>query len=378
MFTRDELEELTNRYSDLEIAKQYNVSRSKVQALRSRLDVQSYLSKLENRINADELETLASQYEDSEIANKLGLTLSVIKKARLRLGITPFKTRVRANKSQCTKQELDKLTDNFTNIEIAGMWGKSREYITGLCNKLGVKTFTEKTGNVKTASGEIIPKESQVSNVHKIPSDARRGKSQPKVRKHYFNEHYFSCIDTEDKAYFLGLLIADGCVYKTTVCLSLTDEHPIQEILKYADADLNLLDTRPNHDGGKTQYRVRFNSIQMAQDLLQLGVTPHKSFSVAYPQIHKDLERHLIRGLWDGDGHVSKSQAYLVGSEQCMTGVKNALNQHGLITANKISPNHSCFRLRLLKSRPETLLWIYSNCTVYLPRKHDVVHQFWS
>lgn len=378
MFTKEELEGLTNKYSDLDIAKQYNVSRSKIQSLRSKLGVQSYLSKLENRINADELEALASQYDDKEIANKLELTPSIVKKARLKFGIAPFKTRVRVNKTQNTKQELDKLTNEFTNIEIAAMWGKSREYIAGLCTKLGVKTFTEKTGNVKTASGEIIPKKSQVSNVHKIPSDARRGKSQPKIRKHFFNERYFSCIDSEDKAYFLGLLISDGCVYNTTVSLSLTDTHPIQEFLKYTNADLNLFDIRPSHNNGKTQYRVRFNSVQMAQDLLLLGVTPRKSHSVVYPQVREDLERHLIRGLWDGDGHVSKSQAYLVGSKQCMTGVKNAFNQRGLITANKITPNRGCFRLRLLKSRPDSLLWIYSNCTVYLPRKHDVVHQFWS
>ena len=29
------------------------------------------------------------------------------------------------------------------------------------------------------------------------------------------NENYFETIDTREKAYFLGLLAADGCIHKT-------------------------------------------------------------------------------------------------------------------------------------------------------------------
>lgn len=32
-------------------------------------------------------------------------------------------------------------------------------------------------------------------------------------RKHFFNESYFEVIDTEDKAYWLGFLYADGNIY---------------------------------------------------------------------------------------------------------------------------------------------------------------------
>jgi len=33
-------------------------------------------------------------------------------------------------------------------------------------------------------------------------------------KKYYFNESYFKKINTEDKAYFLGFLFADGCNFK--------------------------------------------------------------------------------------------------------------------------------------------------------------------
>ena len=48
-------------------------------------------------------------------------------------------------------------------------------------------------------------------------------------RKHIINEKYFDSIDSEDKAYFLGLLFADGCVAKNgyNICLTLknNDKH---------------------------------------------------------------------------------------------------------------------------------------------------------
>ena len=48
-------------------------------------------------------------------------------------------------------------------------------------------------------------------------------------RKHIINEKYFDNIDSEDKAYFLGLLFADGCVAKNgyNICLTLknNDKH---------------------------------------------------------------------------------------------------------------------------------------------------------
>ena len=49
------------------------------------------------------------------------------------------------------------------------------------------------------------------------------------LRKYPLNEHYFDNIDCEDKAYFLGLLFADGCnhrdnKYKITISLQEEDK----------------------------------------------------------------------------------------------------------------------------------------------------------
>lgn len=47
------------------------------------------------------------------------------------------------------------------------------------------------------------------------------------MRKHFYNEDYFSVINTEDKAYWLGFISADGSVsrdaYHIRISLSSTD-----------------------------------------------------------------------------------------------------------------------------------------------------------
>ena len=72
----------------------------------------------------------------------------------------------------------------------------------------------------------------------------RRESSREKT---YVDESYFKEINTESKAYFLGLMYADGSVSKNTFYLKLKDEDIIQEFKKhlilnwlYKDSNLYL------------------------------------------------------------------------------------------------------------------------------------------
>lgn len=52
--------------------------------------------------------------------------------------------------------------------------------------------------------------------------------------KHYYDENYFNVVDTKEKAYFLGLLYADGCNvnHPTTGELSITLQEEDSYILE--------------------------------------------------------------------------------------------------------------------------------------------------
>lgn len=125
-----------------------------------------------------------------------------------------------------------------------------------------------------------------------------------------FVEDYFEDINTEKKAYFLGLLITDGNIFDNYK----TKSHPPNINLTLQEQDKYLLESLKNelkikkeitHDGrGSCQLAVFSN--KMAEDLKVFGIVPNKTFSIHFPILkEKRLMPHLIRGIIDGDGSIS-------------------------------------------------------------------------
>lgn len=124
-------------------------------------------------------------------------------------------------------------------------------------------------------------------------------------RKNYFNLNYFDNIDTEEKAYWLGFIVADGNVYHNTISIQLCviDE---KHLIKFANS-VGLSYNR-DFDKKKNAVRVRLNSKYMASKLSELGVVPAKSDKIIVPNISKNLLRHFFRGFIDGDGSLYKTK----------------------------------------------------------------------
>lgn len=319
------------------------------------------------------VQELACQFDDAQIGDRLGYSVSGIQKIRLRYKIPSFKA-VRQLREQRVVQEL---CSKYSVIEIAQIKGMTREGLTKYIRENSILTFTDLTGFVKLPDGSLMEPNKSLNHFAAICAENRKGKPQPKVRIHHFNEDFFSVIDTEVKAYCLGLLISDGCVYKNTTSLSMTDPEPVEILADAVGACRGTIEIRPEHGGGLTQFRLRLNSVKMRDDLANLGVRPAKSHVVSLPKIPHGLERHLIRGLWDGDGHIS-TYAYLSGSRFCMEDTRLLFESNGFKVASKISeytPNY--FRLRILKSYPQSMEWIYRDCQFYLPRKRRYAELHW-
>lgn len=65
------------------------------------------------------------------------------------------------------------------------------------------------------------------------------------MRKHFYNEDYFKVIDSEDKAYWLGFISADGSVskdaYHIRISLSSIDIKHLEKFLICINAnDVNI------------------------------------------------------------------------------------------------------------------------------------------
>lgn len=139
-------------------------------------------------------------------------------------------------------------------------------------------------------------------------------------RRYEVNHDYFESIDTEEKAYWLGFLFADGCVRKTksgsqlVLKLSVKDE----EHLKLFKSNINS-EHKIDYYQNKTVSKkgtlstsdncvIRINSNKLIEDIINQGCTPRKTFTIDKPTIDEKFYKDFIRGYYDGDGNFFYSE----------------------------------------------------------------------
>ena len=131
----------------------------------------------------------------------------------------------------------------------------------------------------------------------------------------------FETIDTEEKAYWLGFLYADGSVSSKEHKIELgLAEQDLKQIEKFRDfiGIMNKISYRST----TKSYRYSFRSESCKEDLIKQGCVPKKSLILNFPtenQVPKNLIRHFIRGYFDGDGWFTNTdscfQIGIIGTE---------------------------------------------------------------
>lgn len=154
------------------------------------------------------------------------------------------------------------------------------------------------------------------------------------MRKYNFNENYFEKIDTEDKAYFLGFIAADGCIinssekYRYMVCLKLhkKDKHILESFIKSIDSKQNIWCSKK-----RDMCEIRFSSKKLINDLANLEILEKKTFTIKYPEIDIKFEKDFLRGYFDGDGciriNVDKRDGSKRGDLRIVSGSMDILNK---------------------------------------------------
>jgi len=125
------------------------------------------------------------------------------------------------------------------------------------------------------------------------------------------NIDIFENIDTEEKAYWLGMIMADGSItwQKTKagislygIKLGLTDK----EVMDKFKVFLGLGEETPywvlNQPKCQPVYYLNITCHKIAQDLGKHGAVPHKTNRIKIPVLKDEFIRHFIRGYFDGDG----------------------------------------------------------------------------
>lgn len=273
---------------------------------------------------------------------------------------------------------------SFTSDELVVTLKRNLPAIQLKARRLGLMKhprWTDEEFSVLKENRGKLTSEEIAELVHKT-SDAVQLKSRREHLPSSYNKYItmdFSSIDTEEKAYILGFISADGTVNKNgrTVHIRLQDID-IDMLIKIRrvvcpNAHIDKFEKAGNV---RTQYGVSFHSVKLCNDLYLHGVTPNKSKTIhPSPHIPSGLIRHYIRGITDGDGHINdysrsgNPHASITGSKYMMEFLKE---QFGLIYPNRSSickyggsytVNYSG------RSAWNFIRWLYKDATIYLDRK---------
>lgn len=140
--------------------------------------------------------------------------------------------------------------------------------------------------------------------------DKYREKMSKAFHTYTLDENVFDTIDTEEKAYWLGFLMADGYNHedRNTVCLRLQggDLEILEKFSFFLKSNAPIYEfarVTPVNKLLKKYREVRVNSVHLSKQLANLGCIQGKSYTLKFPTcIPESLMHHFIRGYFDGNG----------------------------------------------------------------------------
>jgi hypothetical protein len=196
-----------------------------------------------------------------------------------------------------------------------------------------------------------------------------RDAGQPRI--HSVNEDFFKTW-TPEMAYVLGMIASDGCISTfNSFSIAQKEKYILEKISEALSYDTPIITINE-----KTKcHSLSVNSKKMVKDLMDIGITQRKSLTLEFPNVPNEYMSHFIRGIFDGDGHISRKVAYVSiasGSECFAISLHNILKHNGFNV--NIKQNSGIYRIVITTLASVQLFsqWIYKDCgDLYLIRKFE-------
>lgn len=199
-------------------------------------------------------------------------------------------------------------------------------------------------------------------------------------RKYLIRNDYFESINSQDKAYWLGFLIADGYNSGNLIRIDIQDKGHLEKLRDriYINCDMPIR-KRKNTLNGKDIFYLTIQDKKLLSDVEFLGLVNKKSMIVCYPKIDSMYDRFFIKGVFDGDGSLSYSMdgnyrrytINIVGSFNLITSIKDKISSIGInVGFRKVK---SIYELNIRGNRQiiKFLEWLYDETTIHLDRKFE-------
>jgi hypothetical protein len=215
---------------------------------------------------------------------------------------------------------------------------------------------------------------------HKI-GELGLGLARPRNNPCRVKRHFFQVINTDEKAYWLGFLAADGTVYiggrQHTVRLDL-QPRDLHWLTRFRDTIAPGAKITQN---GDRSYSISIGSQEMAHDLIALGIGPRKSNTLEWPRIPAAFAIPFLLGYFDGDGSFTPRagrrgyQWILLGTLGFLSVAREYIQQFANVQlrepvrANKHTSPH-LYRISANGPRAPIIDRILNASGLGMPRKH--------
>lgn len=216
----------------------------------------------------------------------------------------------------------------------------------------------------------------------------RRGEST--YRKNNLDENFFSVIDTEEKAWLLGFIAADGSLreynrgFYLSIELAKEDESILNRITEILKSDYPFY-----YSPNRNAVRLSVSSKKLVTDLISKGITQNKTNSIEYPsEIPTSLDRHFIRGVFDGDGWLCRTKQDNFHLGFCGNRALLATIMEKLVSQTSVNPvklvqgsattRENIVQMTFSSNKSIALIvdYLYRGSVVYLPRKKVISDVF--
>lgn len=250
-----------------------------------------------------------------------------------------------------------------------------------------VKLYENKTKNIEICKIKNINKNTvrAVLNRNNIITPNRKNLLEDDYNSVLYKDSYFSMIDSEDKAYFLGLIVSDGHNTGKGVAIKLQEkDKEILEMFKIKTKTTNNLNFyNLNNKKHQNQYSIQINSKMVSKDLEKYGITQNKSLTAIFPDIPEELYSHFIRGVFDGDGciHEGKNKYFftICGTELLINKIQEILIKSCGLNKTKLdkpkikSGNNITTIVRYSGNRQLIRIrdYLYKDAELFLTRKKE-------
>lgn len=231
------------------------------------------------------------------------------------------------------------------------------------------------------------------------------------------NYTFFDTIDTEEKAYWLGFIYADGNIridksntHLLQIEIEQSDSYILdllidslqykskiknyeRETVEYLPKNLNYFKRENRFEGYNKIYKgcsLQVSNEHLYHSLIRHGVIENKTLQMNLPTtVPKELLNHFIRGYFDGDGSFSNgfihngkyeyAKLVFYGQHNLLEYIKESLKSLNLSDNKIFDKKKEKVSMLSYGSKNDLALlykYLYENATIYLTRKKEKISSY--